>query len=173
MGVSCGCARSTAHDTRPTQADIIPPATRWSTYTHPDALHLYQILPTTPDAVQVSATAYYNKVYIRVQRCYGSMPDSATYRRPCQPGGVNSYRPQIAGKSRHTASSTDHAHLLRGSASPPVQGQPGGLQSGTGQRSGRAVWHPPPGGAVQRHGRGGRRGTIGGYRRIPFRAFAR
>ena len=40
---------------------------------------------------------------------------------------------------------------------------------------GGAVWHPPPGGAVQRHGRGGsaRRGTIGGFRRISFRAFAR
>lgn len=30
-----------------------------------------------------------------------------------------------------------------------------------------------PGGAVQRQGRGGRRGTIGGYRRSSFRAFAR
>ena len=37
--------------------------------------------------------------------------------------------------------------------------KPGGLQSGSG--------------AVQRHGRGGRRGTIDGYRRISFRAFAR
>nr|DAW12599.1 MAG TPA: NS3 helicase, NS3, BVDV, flavivirus, pestivirus.82A [Caudoviricetes sp.] len=33
--------------------------------------------------------------------------------------------------------------------------------------------HPPPGGAVQRQGRGGRRGTIDGYRRVSFRAFAR
>ena len=30
-----------------------------------------------------------------------------------------------------------------------------------------------PGGAVQRQGQGGRRGTIDGYRRISFRAFAR
>lgn len=67
--------------------------------------------------------------YIRVRPCSGSMPDAAAYRRPCQPGG---------------------------------------LQSGTG-----SVWHPPPGGAVQRQGRGGRRGTIGGYRRNSFRAFAR
>lgn len=47
-----------------------------------------------------------------------------------------------------------------------------------------AIWHrvsnaewsagrPPPGGAVQRQGRGGRRGTINGYRRISFQAFAR
>lgn len=42
-----------------------------------------------------------------------------------------------------------------------------------GQRSGRVFWHSPPGGAVQRQGRGGRRGTIGGSRRIFFRAFAR
>ena len=47
----------------------------------------------------------------------------------------------------------------------------GGLAPG--QRSGRACWHLPPGGAVQRQGRGGRRGTIGGSRRSSFRAFAR
>lgn len=53
--------------------------------------------------------------------------------------------------------------------------KPGGLQSGTGQRSGRtwSTWHPPPGGAVQRQSRSGRRGTIDGSRRISFRAFAR
>lgn len=34
--------------------------------------------------------AYYNNVYKRVQGrpCYGSMPDGAAYRRPCQPGGL-------------------------------------------------------------------------------------
>lgn len=51
--------------------------------------------------------------------------------------------------------------------------QSGGLQSGTGQQSGRTGWHYPPNGIVQRQGRGGRRGTIDGYRRISFRAFAR
>lgn len=30
--------------------------------------------------------------YIRRAACYGSMPDSATYCRPCQPGGVSSCR---------------------------------------------------------------------------------
>ena len=44
----------------------------------------------------------------------------------------------------------------------------GGLQSGTG-----SAWHPPPGGSIQQQGRGGRRGTTGGYRRSSFRAFAR
>nr|DAZ42724.1 MAG TPA: hypothetical protein [Caudoviricetes sp.] len=42
-----------------------------------------------------------------------------------------------------------------------------------GQQSGPAGWREPPGGAVQRQGRGGRRGTIDGYRRISFRPFGR
>lgn len=52
--------------------------------------------------------------YIRAYPCYRSMPDSATHRRPCQPGGVNSYRLRIAGKCC-TGSPAE------GSASPPVQ----------------------------------------------------
>ena len=57
-----------------------------------------------------------------------------------------------------------------GSTSPPAQGQPGGLQSGTGSavRAGRSGTLHPAG-----QSSGGRRGTIGGYRRISFRAFAR
>lgn len=59
-----------------------------------------------------------------------------------------------------------------GSASPPVQGQPGGgLDASHARRL--AIWHPPPGGAVWQQVRGGRRGTIDGYRRVSFRAFAR
>ena len=39
-------------------------------------------------------------MYIRVRGapCYGSMPDGATHRRPCKPGGVSSCRVRIAGK---------------------------------------------------------------------------
>lgn len=44
-----------------------------------------------------------------------------------------------------------------------------GFGTSHGQRSGRTGWHPPPGRAVQQQGRG----TIGGYRRSSFRAFAR
>lgn len=92
-GFSCDCARSTAHDTRPTQTAIIPPAPRWRVCQRPDALHRYQIPPPRRDAVQGSAAAYYNKVYKRVQgcACYGSMPDGAAHRRPCQPGGVSMF----------------------------------------------------------------------------------
>ena len=57
---------------------------------------------------------------------------------------------------------TDYANPA-GSASPPVQGQ----------QSGRTGWRPPPGGAVRRQEQGWQRGTIGGYRRSSFRAFAR
>lgn len=51
--------------------------------------HLQHIPDTTatPDAVQVSTAAYYNKVY-----------KSAAHRKLCQPGGVSSYRLRIAGK---------------------------------------------------------------------------
>jgi hypothetical protein len=53
-GFSCDCTRSTAHDTRPAQAAIIPPAPRLSV-----SQHLQRIPDTaaTPDAVQLSATA--------------------------------------------------------------------------------------------------------------------
>lgn len=74
----------------------------------------YNTACATPDAAQVSAAAYYNKVY-------------------------------------------------RG----------GSVSTCTGSAQRLVIWHPTPGGAVQRKGRGGQRGTIDGYRRISFRAFAR
>lgn len=73
-----------------------------------------------------------------------------------------------------------------GSASTPVNlagvspaasrcfSRPAACSLAPGQRSGWAVWCPPPGGAVQRQGSAaGGGGTIGGYRRISFRAVAR
>lgn len=132
IGVSYDCTRSTAHDTSPTQAAIIPPATRWRAYTQPDALHRYQIPPPRKDTVQVSTAAYYNKVYKR-----------ADHISPAE----SRYLPRPAAGRSGTGSAVNH--------------------------DGLAVWHPPPGGAVQQQGQGGRRGIIGGSRRISFRAFAR
>lgn len=152
-------ARSTAHDIRPTQADIIPPAQCWSVSQRPDGLHRYQILPPLRTLHSSAQPPYYNKVY------KGAPP----VMDPCQ-------------TVQQIADHASPAHLLRGAAPPPVQGQPGGvsmlptpggLRSGTGQRSGRTSWHFLPGGAVQQQGCGGRRGTIGGSRRSSFRAFAR
>lgn len=57
--------------------------------------------------------------YIRGCRgapCCGSMPDGATYRRPCQPGGV---APTVCGSLASAAPGAP----AEGSASPPAQGQ--------------------------------------------------
>lgn len=107
--------------------------------------------------------------YIRVRPCYGFMPARRGQLLP----SVDCWQVLAACQQYRPGAPAE------GSASPPVQGQPGGvsilpkpdgLQSGTGSAV-RA--HPPPGGTVQQQGRGGRRGTIDGYRRISFRAFAR
>lgn len=62
-GVSCDCTHSTAANTRPTQAAIIPPATRWSTHTHRNAPHRYQIPPKRRTLYRSAQPPYYNKVY--------------------------------------------------------------------------------------------------------------
>ena len=128
-GISCDLTHSTTCDTRPTQAAIIPPVPRRTLYR-----------PAQPP--------YYNKVYkgARVRPCYGSMPNSAAYRRPCQPGGVSVST--CTGSARRLAiwhQSAARAHRLE----------------------------PSTRRAVRQQGRGGRRGTIDGCRRISFRAFAR
>lgn len=72
-GFSCDYARSTAHDTRPTQAAIIPPAPRWSVSQRRNTSSTYQI-PTSHRTLYGSAQPpYYNKVYEGAP-CYGSMP---------------------------------------------------------------------------------------------------
>ena len=70
-GFSDDYTRSTDHDTMPTKAAIIPPAPRWRVHTRPDTLNRYQIPPPRRDAVQVSAAAYYNKVYKRADLASG------------------------------------------------------------------------------------------------------
>lgn len=99
-------------------------------------------------------TAYYNKVYKRADHASG--------------GGS---APTVCG----SLASAAHGAPAEGSASPPAQGQPGGvsmLPTPDGWRSG-TVAAVNQSGAVQQQGRGGRRGTTGGSRRISFRAIAR
>ena len=145
---SCDLSHSTAADTRPTQAAIIPPVQRWSVSQRPDGLHRYQIPPprrklhsSTQPPIIIRYIRSASLLWIHARRC--NIPQTMPARRghllPC----VDLW--QVL----------HPAHLLRGSASPPVQGQPGGLQSSTGQRSGRTSWYPPPGGAVQQQERGG------------------
>ena len=119
----CQC-NYTAHNTRLTQAAIIPPAPRWSVCQRLDGLHRYQIPPPRRDAAQVSTAAYYNKVYISVQHITNHASPAGSAPTVC--GSLASVAPGAP---------------VERSASPPAQGQPGGvsmlptpdgLQSGTG-----------------------------------------
>lgn len=62
-GFSGACARSAAHDTRPTQAAIIPPAPRWSASQRRNASSAYQITPPRQTLYRPAQPPYYNKVY--------------------------------------------------------------------------------------------------------------
>lgn len=97
---SCDLSHSTAANTRQAKAAIIPPATRWSISQRRNTSSTYQIPPKRRTLYSSTQTVYYNEVYkgAAVCPCYGSMPDSAAYRIPCQPGGVSYCRPRIAGK---------------------------------------------------------------------------
>ena len=115
--------------------------------------HLQHIPDTsaTPDAVQASGAAYYNKVY----------KERSPVMDPCQTVQHTADHSSPAGSAPTACGSLANATLgapAEGSASPPIQGQSGTLH---------------PAGQSSSRGRGGRRGTIGGYRRISFRAVAR
>lgn len=91
---------------------------------------------------------------------YQIPPPRRTLCRSAQPPYYNKVYKE--GAVQHTAN--------RACGGVSILPTPGGLR----------IWHrsavsahPPPGRAVQQPGRGGRRGTIDGYRRISFRAFAR
>lgn len=52
-----------AHDARPTQAAIIPPAPRWSVSQHRNTSSTYQIPPPRRTLYRPAQPPYYNKVY--------------------------------------------------------------------------------------------------------------
>lgn len=63
-GITCDLTRSTAHDTRPTQAAIIPPAPRWSVSQRRNTPSAYQIPDDHAGTLcSPSQPHYYNKVY--------------------------------------------------------------------------------------------------------------
>ena len=119
-GFSCDCTRSTAHDTRPTQAAIIPPAPRWSVSQRRNASNRYQI-PTPRRTLYRSSQPHIIIRYIRAQHI-------ASYASPA--GSV----PTGGGS---LASATPGAPA-EWSASPPVQGQSGTLYP-AGQSSSRGA----------------------------------
>lgn len=121
---SCYLTHSTAHDTRPTQADIIPPAPRRT-------LHKSAQPP----------------IIIRYIGGGAAVQHTADHASPAGSAAA------VCGSLASAAPGAP----AEGSALPSVPGRPGGLQSGTGQRSGRtgSAWHLLPGGAVQQQERGG------------------
>ena len=114
--------------------------------TAPQRLQRIPDTSATPGAVQVSTAAYYNKVYkgagVRLLWIHA---------RRCN---TSQTMPARRGQ---------RLHLHRVS--------PAACDLAPGQRSGCTGWYLPPGGAVQQQGCGGRRGTIGGSRRISFSGF--
>ena len=64
---SCDLPHSTAYNTRPIQAAIIPPAPRWSVSQRPDALNRYQIPPLRRTLCSSARPPYYIIRYIRIQ----------------------------------------------------------------------------------------------------------
>lgn len=77
-GLSSDYASSTAHNTRPTQAAITPPAPRWSVSQRGNTSSTYKIPPPRRTLYRSAQPPYYNKVY-KALPCYGSMPDSAAH----------------------------------------------------------------------------------------------
>lgn len=111
-GFSCDCTNSTAHDTRPTQAAIIPSVPRWSAYqsrTRSTDTRYHRHAETLDRPAQPPFIIR----YIRGQ----TMPAEAGQLLPCADRWqmltrCQQYRPGAPAE---------------GSASPPVQGQPGGI----------------------------------------------
>ena len=166
-GFSCNLTNSTAHDTRPIQQAIAPPATRWSVLQRPDALCRYQI-PPRRTLYSSAQTAYYNNVY----KGAGGAPLLWIHARR---RSISQTMPARRGQLLPSADRWQvlhPAHLLRGQRLYLSRASPAAGALAPGQRltrTKRAPWHPPPGGQSS----GGRRGTIDGSRRISFRAFAR
>ena len=132
-GFSCDLTYSATHDTRPTQAVIIQPAPRWSVSQRCSTSSAYYMSAPRRTLCSSVQPPYYNKVYkgAAVRPCYGSMPDSATHRRPCQPGGV-SVPPTPGGLHWHRFSS----HV----APPDGTLHPAGSPAAGARRAARNHW---------------------------------
>ena len=130
-GFSCNLYRSTAADTRQTQAAIIPPAARWSASQRRSTSSTYQIPPPHRTLYSSAQPPYYNNVY----KGAGVRP----VMDPCQTVQHTADHTSPAGSAPAVCGSLTSAAPgapADGSASPPVQGQSGALHP-AGQSSGR------------------------------------
>lgn len=119
------------------QTDTSGYNTACTTLEHITAPQHLQPIPdtsTTPDAVQVSTAAYYNKVYkgagARRLLWIHSRQCSISHTMPARRGQLLPFvnRWQVLTRCQQYRPCAP----AEGSASPPVQGQPGGLRSGAG-----------------------------------------
>ena len=86
-GVSVNLAHSSAHNTAATQADYIPHTPRWRAYHQAQLLHQSRYHRHAGRFTGQSSRPIIIR-YIRVRPCYGSMPDSSAYHKPCKPAGL-------------------------------------------------------------------------------------
>lgn len=138
-GVSYNLPHSTAANTRPTQAAIIPPAPRWSVSQRRSTSSAYQIPPPRRTPYRSAQTAYYNKVYkgatvrrllwIHARRCSTSQTMPA--RRVLLLPPVDRWQ-VLTRYQQHKP-----GEPAEGSASPPIQGQSGTLHPAGQSSSGR------------------------------------
>lgn len=169
-GFSGDCARSTVHNTKPTQAAIIPLAPRWSVSQRRSTSKTYQNQRHARTMCRPAQPPYYNNVYkgarvrpllwLHARRC------SISQTMPARQG-------QLLPSVNHWQV-LHPAHLLGGVS----------VSTCTGSARRLAIWHRVSGQGApagtfypaeqsSSRGRGGRRGTIDGYRRISFLAFVR
>ena len=123
-------SHSTATNTRPAQADIMPPVPRWDVSQRRSTSSAYQI----PDATPGRCTGQHNRPiiirYIRGCSISQTMQARRGLLQPCVDRWqvltrCQQYRPGAPAE---------------GSASPPVQGQPGGCLDTSNARR-LAIWH--------------------------------
>ena len=146
-GVSCDCTHSTAHDTSPTKTVITPTAPRWSVSQSRNTFSTYQIPDATPG------------------RCTGqhSRPIIIRYKKGCSISQTMPARRGLLLPCADRWQVLHPAHLLRGQRFHLCRVSPAASRC-----------FPRPAPSTRRVSpSAGRRGTIDGYRRISFRAFAR
>lgn len=144
---------STAYNTRQTKADITPPATRWSASHRCSASSTSRYHRHAGTLCRPAQTAYYNNVY-KGAPLPPVMDSCQTVQHITDHTSPAGSAPTVCGSLASAAPGAP----AEGSASPPVQGQPGGLHP-AGQSSGKGA----AGGAEQ----------LAACCRISFRAFAR
>lgn len=132
-----------------TSAYTAPPAPRWSTHTRRNTSSTYQIPTPRRTLCRSAQPPYYNKVY-------KSAPLLWIHARQCSTSQTMQTRLGQLLPSADLWQVLNPVHLLRGQRLHPYRVRQAACDLAPGQQPGRtgSTWHPLPGGAVQRQGRG-------------------